>query len=92
MKRIMRIVLIALSISLVPLLAMQFSDEVKWDLADFVVVGALLIGTGLVYELVATRMRKPEHRVVLGIALAAALLLLWIELAVGIFGTPLSGS
>lgn len=63
----------------------------NWDLTDFIVVGILLISTGLIYELVVRKLENKTHRTILGIALAVALLLLWIELAVGIFGTPFSG-
>src|SRR3982751_4077064 len=40
-------------ILLLPLLAMQFTDEVRWGVADFVIAGALLFGAGLTYELIA---------------------------------------
>jgi hypothetical protein len=89
---IVRIVLPAALILLVPLLAMQFTDEVNWDLTDFAVVGALLIGTGLMYELASRKVGNIKYRAAVGVALVAALLLVWAELAVGIFGTPLSGS
>jgi hypothetical protein len=73
-------------ILLLPLVAMQFSDDVKWGVFDFIVAGVLLIGTGLTYEL-AVRMRgDTAYRIAAGIALAAALLLIWINLAVGIIG------
>jgi ABC-type cobalamin transport system permease subunit len=89
---IIRIVLPAALILLVPLLAMRFTDEVNWDLTDFAVVGALLIGTGLMYELASRKVSTFKYRAAVGVALVAALLLVWAELAVGIFGTPLSGS
>ncbi len=92
MKSIIRIVLVAVLILLVPLLAMQFTDEVNWELTDFVVVGVLLLGAGLIYELVARNVASATHRVALGVGLAAALFLIWVELAVGIFGTPFSGN
>ena len=82
-----RIVLAAAFILLLPLLAMQITDEVVWDLADFVVAGALLVGTGLMYELAARKAGNMAYRAAAGIALAAALLLVWINLAVGIIGT-----
>jgi hypothetical protein len=40
-------------ILMLPLVAMQITDEVDWSLADFVVGGVLLGGTGLLLELAA---------------------------------------
>ena len=86
-KRTIGIVLAAACILLLPLLAMQITDEVVWDLADFAVAGALLVGTGLTYEL-ATRMTgNTAYRAAIGLALAAALILVWMNLAVGLIGT-----
>lgn len=85
-KNIIRIVLASASILLVPLLAMQITDEVVWDLADFAVAGTLLVGTGLTYELVARKADNVAYRSAAGLALAGALLLVWMSLAVGIIG------
>ena len=63
----------------------------NWDLFDFAAAGTLLIAAGLVYALVSRKV-SAEHRAVVGIAVTAALLLVWAELAVGVFGTPISGS
>jgi bacteriorhodopsin len=84
-KRIILMLLATALILLVPLVAMQFTDEVKWDLFDFGVAGALLLGTGLMYEVAARKLREPRHRAFAGIALLMLLLLVWAELAVGIF-------
>ena len=81
-----RIVLATAFILLVPLLAMQFTHEVAWDLADFAVAGALLVGTGLTYELAARRTGDIAYRAAVGVALAAAFILLWLMGAVGIIG------
>jgi len=91
-KNIIRIVVVTAFILLIPFVAMQFSDDVKWGASDFVFIGALLIGSGLLYEFVATKIRNPKHRAVIGIVLVATLLLVWAELAVGIFETPFAGS
>lgn len=40
----LRVALVTGLLLLVPLVAMQFTDEVRWNLADFVVAGALLFG------------------------------------------------
>jgi hypothetical protein len=72
---------------LMPLIAMQFTDEVDWDLADFVVAGALVFGAGASYELAVRRTRNRAYRAAVGVALAAAFLLVWANLAVGIIGS-----
>jgi hypothetical protein len=68
-------------ILLIPLLA-----EWPWTLADFVTAGALIFGTGLTYVLVARKAGNIAYRAAVGVALAAAFLLVWINLAVGIIG------
>jgi len=80
------IVLATALILLVPLLAMQFGDEVVWTLSDFVVAGALLVGTGLMYVLAARKAGSIAHRAAVGVAVLAVLLLVWLSLAVGIIG------
>ncbi len=85
-KNIIRIVLATAFILLLPLLAMQITDEVVWDLADFAVAAALLVGTGLMYELVARKGDNVAYRSAVGVALAAAFILVWLILAVGVLG------
>jgi hypothetical protein len=86
-KNIIRIALVTAFILLLPLVAMQFTDEVNWTWSDFVVGGTLLFGSGLTYELIARKAGNTAYRVAVGIAVAAALLLVWINLAVGIIGS-----
>lgn len=91
-KRLIGIVLIVAFLLLIPFTAMQFTDEVSWTLPDFVVAGVLLLGTGLLGELVLRTVSKIEYRIAICGVLLLALVLVWLELAVGIFGTPLAGS
>jgi hypothetical protein len=86
-KNILLIALAVAFILLLPLLAMQFSDNVAWTPFDFAVAGSLLFGTGLAYELIARKSGSIAYRAAVGVALAAALLLIWINLAVGILGS-----
>lgn len=81
------VVLVTMFILLVPLTAMQFTDEVSWGLADFAVAGFLFLGTGFTYVLATRRAGNISHRSAVGVALVAAFLLVWINLAVGIIGT-----
>jgi hypothetical protein len=85
-KRLIGIVLIIALLLLIPLITMQFTDEVKWTLFDFVIMGAALFGVGFAYELAARRSEKTVYRVAFGIGLAGAFLLFWVNGAVGIIG------
>lgn len=85
-KRLIGIVLTIALLLLIPLITMQFTDEVKWTLFDFVLMGAVLFGVGLAYELVARRSEKTVYRVAFGVGLAGAFLLFWVNGAVGIIG------
>ncbi|MFC5269902.1 hypothetical protein [Adhaeribacter terreus] len=91
-KRLFGILLTVAFILAIPLVAMQFTNEVNWNILDFVVMGVLLTGTGLMVELVIRKIRKPENRFILIVVILALLFLIWAELAVGIFGTPFAGS
>jgi hypothetical protein len=91
-KRLNGIIITVAIILLIPLVAMQFTEEVNWNLFDFMVMGALLLGTGLIGDFLIRKVKKIEYRVLLLIGLVASFLLIWAELAVGIFGTPLAGS
>ncbi len=76
----------------VPLIAMQFTNEVQWTVSDFVVAGILLLGAGLVLELILRTIKKTAFRILTIAILLLVFLLIWAELAVGIFGTPFAGS
>lgn len=91
-KNIIRSVLVAELILLVPLVAMLFSDEVDWGAADFIIVGILLAGIGVAYQLIVTGAKNNSKQIAIGIVLVAMMLLIWIELAVGVFGSPFAGS
>ena len=77
---------------LIPLIAMQFTDEVNWSPFDFVIMGGLLLGTGLLIELVIRKVKTTGYRIAICGAVLASFVLIWLELAVGIFGTPFAGS
>ncbi len=90
-KRFIIIISIVAFLLLIPLIAMQFTGEVKWTLPDFIVAASLLFGTGLICDLVIRKVNKPMFRIALCVAIIAILLLIWAEFAVGILGTPFSG-
>jgi len=93
MNNSFRIVLGTVLILFVPLVAMQFTDEVNWTLSDFIIAGALLLGAGFAYQLATIRVKDTKRKAVIGILILLALVLVWADLAVGIFNIPgFSGS
>ncbi len=85
-NNILWIVILTALILLIPLIAMQFSNEVNWTLADFVFMGVLLLGAGLAYELVTRSSYLTAYRAAAGLAVVATFLLVWVNGAVGIIG------
>lgn len=90
-NRVIWFILAAEFLLLVPLSAMLFTDAVDWDMLDFIIAAGLLAGVGYAFSLIMNRTRNSK-KTFIGLALAGLVLLIWAELAVGIFGTPLAGS
>lgn len=76
---------------LLPLVAMQFSDEVQWSVGDFVFAGVLLFVPLGLYEFVAKKTGDPAYRTGVATALVAAVLLLWLSGAVSITDSEAEG-
>ncbi len=91
-KRAIIILTIASIILLIPLVAMQFTNEVTWTVYDFIMAAFLLLGAGFLCELVLRKVIALKYRLALCLAILFGLLLIWAELAVGILGTPLGGN
>ena len=91
-KRLIFILLAVVFILSIPLIAMQFTKEVNWSLSDFVTMGILLISTGLLSELILRKVTRIQYRLVICGILIFALFMIWAELAVGVFGTPIAGN
>lgn len=91
-KKLGLVVLVTAGVLLVPFIAMQFDSGVQWDAFDFVVAGMLMAGLGLAYVLSTMKVSNPRSRLIAFAVFAAVLLLVWVELAVGLVGTPFAGS
>jgi hypothetical protein len=95
-RTVLRWVLITAAVLAVPLLAMLLrlgipdpgsgTGGVNWGPMDFAIVGVLVLGSGLLYEYASRRAGTVAHRAAVGIAVAAGLLLIWVNLAVGMIG------
>lgn len=89
----LKIIITAVAILLlIPFIAMQFTNEVNWSVFDFLVMGVLLTGVGVLFDVVLRKVTNKNNRIAIITIIIIAFLLVWAELAVGIFGTPLAGS
>lgn len=82
---LMFVAAVTAAILMVPLVAMQFTNEVAWTGSDFVIAGLLLAVTGLVLVAALRTLRTARARLVAAGVVAIGFLYCWAELAVGIF-------
>ncbi len=82
-KKILSIGAGTVALLLVPLIAMQFTNEVNWTGRDFAAMGVLILVSGFLLDLAWRKAGK--YRVGALIAVVALFFYLWAELAVGIF-------
>lgn len=75
----------ALLLLATPAVAMLFTDEVDWGAGDFAVFAVLLAGLGLLFEGALRVGRTRRMRALLMCAAVLVILLVWAELAVGLF-------
>lgn len=82
----------AITILLIPFIGMQFSKEGNWSLMDFVVAGTLLLTTAFGIDQVLRRTKSLPKTFIYIALIIIVLMLIWAELAVGVFGSPFAGS
>lgn len=83
---------LALLLSL-PALAMSLGAEgVDWPASDLVIMGVLLATLGFGIEAAMRSLGNWPSRLIACAAVLLVFLAVWIELAVGVFGTPFAGS
>ena len=76
----------------IPLIGMMITDEINWSSFDFIMMGCLLtiLGAGIDFVIKYTKNFK-NRTLYLGI-LVLIFLLIWAELSVGIFDSPIAGN
>jgi hypothetical protein len=76
---------------LIPLIAMQLTNEVNWSLFDFIIMGGMLTITGLLIGIILKKVNNSKNRLILIVTIVMIFFLIWAELAVGLFGTTFAG-
>ena len=79
-------------ILLIPLVAMQFTSEVNWSFFDFLIGGVLLFSFFSVIIWVYSKLATSKYKWPIIFVFVLLFVLMWTELAVGVFGTPFAGN
>jgi len=77
---------------LLPLLGMFVSNEVNWSFFDFIVMGILILSFSFGIKQVLKTTKNTKYRILIIGLILILFLLIWAELAVGIFDSPFAGS
>jgi hypothetical protein len=86
-KRVRRLVWGGAALLLMlPAIVMQFTAETNWNAADFMVWGLMLFVACVSFEVAARIARSNAYMTAVGVAVAGAFLMTWVNLAVGIIG------
>lgn len=91
-QRTIAVFVTPLLLLLLPLLAMQFTNEVNWSLFDFLVMGLLLFSAAFAVEIAFRIEKRTKYRIIYALVILIVLFLIWAELAVGIVGSPFAGN
>lgn len=91
-KRAFSIVILIVAFLCLPLVLMQFTEEIYWTTTDFVAMAGILLGFWLFLEVLYRFVHKKGQRILLGFVVLILFLLVWAELAVGIFNSPFAGN
>jgi hypothetical protein len=69
-----------------------FVEGWNWSPFDFIIAAVLLFGTAFFINLVIKSKKTLVSKLIVCFTILLVLALVWIELAVGIFGSPFAGS
>ena len=85
-KPLMIVGIITLILLMVPLIAMQFTTEVNWSISDFIIMAALIFGTGSAYVLISRLVNNGIYKLATAVSLGTVFFMIWSNLAVGLIG------
>jgi len=82
---------ITVAVLLVVFLASLLSDQVMWSIYDFLIGGGLIFVFATI-EVILWNKLKSQHRLFVVLFVLLVFSILWAEMAVGLFDSPLAGS
>jgi hypothetical protein len=72
------------------ILAIPVIGRWPWSPGDFIIMGALIAGTGFLLDLAIKKVDR-KHRIPVCIAIVLGALFIWVQLAVDVIGQVLQG-
>lgn len=88
LQSVLSVAMVATSLIVIPLIAAFLTEEVDWNVGDYVFAWILIFTAGLTYKLASERMSDSTYfRIAVGVGVFATLALIWTNLAVGIIGS-----
>ena len=86
-NNITRVALITIALLMIP-----FVFQWPWGVIDFVIMGALLFGTGSLIAYTTTQVKNTNQRIAVIVGLVALFFVIWAQLAVGLVDKMILGS
>jgi hypothetical protein len=80
-----------LLVLLLPLIGVILFD-LDWNIFDFLIMGLLILFFSIAINLILNHLKSSKLRLILVLMSVILFLLIWAELAVGVFGTPFAGT
>ncbi|MDA8543905.1 hypothetical protein N9K79_01760 [Gammaproteobacteria bacterium] len=80
-----------LLVLLLPLIGVILFD-LDWNIFDFLIMGLLILFFSIAINLILNHLHSSKLRLILVLMSVILFLLIWAELAVGVFGTPFAGT
>ena len=81
-----------LALLIIPLLGVLLTNAVEWGIFDFLLMGSLLLVLGIAINLTLLNIKYFNKRIAIIFFVILIFLLIWVELAVGVFNTPFAGT
>jgi uncharacterized membrane protein YfhO len=81
-----------LTLLIIPLLGVLISDSIDWGFFDFLMMGSLLLVLGIAINLSLLNINHFKKKMAIIFFLILIFLIIWVELAVGVFNTPFAGT
>jgi len=86
------VVFLPLLLLLIPLIGTLVSNEVNWSFFDFIIMGILILSMSFGIQQVLKTTNNRMYRILIIGVILFLFLLVWAQLAVGIFDTPIAGN